>query len=94
MNLRKQLEAEGWEWITNIEPDIKTIQVERDPFFLGRPEKVTVDVRVPKRTDEELRQEYLDMGFVDVRIEDAYGAPGTELERIHFPELRAVYVKR
>ena len=79
--LQKKLESQGWELLTNTIPEMDT-NLNDELMCISTP------CIVPK-SDQELKANYLERGFKDVKVDDAYNIHGNCL-----PGMRSIYVKR
>ena len=82
-SFQKQLEAEGWEFLTNEDPNLNN-----HDYDLRTGLSYETMRQVPY-TNDELKNRFLDRGFKDVRAEIAFDIYGEPCEG-----MRAIYVKR
>lgn len=79
--LQKKLESQGWEFLTNTSPDIDA-DLNDEMMCIHSP-------RMAPKSNQELKATYLQRGFRDVQVSEAYDIQGNPLT-----DMKSIYVKR
>ncbi|MCW8966685.1 MAG: hypothetical protein OQK82_08390 [Candidatus Pacearchaeota archaeon] len=78
--LQKELESQGWIFLANEDVKVSLYYHNDDEFILEHD--------LIQKTDGKLKEEYMERGFSEVRIADAYDIHGNYISC-----MRAIYVK-